>query len=298
MKSKVKAAVGQVEIVSLDPKRNVARMKQCVEEVLDEKEVDLILFPELANTGYIIAGDLDFAREFRKCAEPVQGYTTDTMCELSKKYNVYIVVGIAESHPQIPGTLYNSSVLISPNGIVGVHHKVHIPGDEKHFFYAGNTVEVYRVDIGNIGMTICYDWAFGELTRILALKGMEIMCTGYQWPKPGGWTGGEGRLPYIPDRLRSIATYQALSNRIYVMTCNAVGGYLDYEFDGHNAIMSPIGETLAYAEEDGKEEVLFAEFSNDRFLEARSEVGEAVEFRDRRPELYGMLSQSWEDCEG
>ena len=88
MKSKVKAAVGQVEIVSLDPKRNVARMKQCVEEVLDEKEVDLILFPELANTGYIIAGDLDFAREFRKCAEPVQGYTTDTMCELSKKYKI------------------------------------------------------------------------------------------------------------------------------------------------------------------------------------------------------------------
>ena len=82
------------------------------------------------------------------------------------------------------------------------------------------------------------------------------------------------------------------------MTCNPVGSYLDYEFDGHNAIMSPIGETLAYAEEDGKEEVLFAEFSNDRFLEARSEVGEAVEFRDRRPELYGMLTQRWEDCEG
>ena len=298
MKSKVKAAVGQVKIVSLDPKKNVLRMKQCVEEILDEKDVDLILFPELANTGYIIAGDLGFAREYRKCAEPIQGYTTTALCELSSKYNVYIVVGIAESHPQIPGTLYNSAVLIGPNGIVGVHHKVHIPDEEKHFFYAGNTMEVYRVDIGNIGMTICYDWAFGELTRILALKGMEIMCTGYQWPKPGGWSGGEGRLPYIPDRLRSIATYQAMSNRIYVMTCNPVGSYLGYEFDGHNAIMSPIGETLAYAEEEGKEQVLFAEFSNDQFLEGRSEVGEAVQFLDRRPELYGMLTQSWEDCAG
>lgn len=286
MKNRIKVAVGQIEIVPLDSKRNASTMKECVEKIFDENKVDLVLFPELANTGYIKPVNRDFGREFRKCAEPIPGYTTNMLGKLGEKYHVYIVAGLAEVHPQIPGTLYNSSVLIDPTGqIVGVYHKVHIPVEEKHYFYPGNTLEVYRVDIGNIGMMICYDNLFSELSRILALKGMEILCSNYQWSKPT-----EENIPHIPDRLRCISTYEALSNKTHVMACHPVGSYWDYVFDGHSTIVDSSGETLAYATEEGKDEILFAELSNDRLLEARSNP---TVFRDRRPELYDMLSQPY-----
>lgn len=289
MKDRLKVAVGQIDVVPLDPKRNASTMKQCLEKIFDENRVDLVLFPEMANTGYVKPLNIDFGREFRKCAEFIPGYTTKILGELSKRYSVYIVVGLVELHPQIPGTLYNSSVLIGPTGqIIGVHHKVHIPEEENHYFYPGNTLEVYRVDIGNIGMMICYDNFFGELTRILALKGMEILCSNWQWTKPK--KESEQNVPYIPDRLRSISTYQSVSNRIYVMACHPVGTYWEYVFDGHSTITDPHGLTLAYAEEEGKSEILFAELSNNRLLEARSKT---PVFRDRRPELYGMLTQPW-----
>jgi len=286
MKDRVRVAVGQIEVVPLDSKKNALTMKQWVEKIFDEEPVELILFPELANTGYIKPVNTSFGREFRKCAEPIPGYTTSILSKLSEKYHVHIVAGLAELHPQIPGTLYNSSVLIGPTGeMVGVHHKVHIPEEEKHYFYAGNTLEVYRTDIGNIGMMICYDNLFSELSRILALKGMEILCSNYQWQKPT-----DGNIPYIPDRLRSISTYEAISNKINVMACQPVGSYWEHVFDGHSTIVGPFGEVLAYATEEGKEEILFAELANDRILEARSNP---TVFRDRRPELYGMLSQPY-----
>ena len=294
MKDRLRVALGQIELVSLDPKTNLSTMKSCVEKIFATNTVDLILFPELVNTGYIQPPEWDFVSEFQKCAEAIPGYTTEALSKLSRKYHVYIIVGIAERHPRIPGTLYNSAVLIGPTGrIEGVHHKVHIPSEEKHYFYPGSTLEVYETDIGNIGMTICYDNFFDEQTTILALKGMEILCSNWQWPKPNGWTGGRGKVPYIPDRLKSISTYQALSHRVYVMACHCIGSYRNYIFDGHSAIMGPFGETLAFSEGEGKDEILFAKFSNNRLLESRSEVGEASHYRDRRPELYGMLSQPW-----
>ncbi len=286
MKNRVKVAVGQVEIVPLDIKRNVLTMQECVEKIFDKNKVDLVVFPELANTGYIKPVDTNYGREFLKCAESIPGYTTNMLGKLCQKYHIYIVVGLAELHSQIPGTSYNSSVLIDPTGkLVGVYHKVHIPVEEKHYFYPGNSIEVYRVDIGNIGMMICYDNWFSEQARILALKGMEILCTNYQWSKPT-----DENYPHVSDRLRSISTYEAMSNRVYVVTCHPVGSYWQYVYDGHSTIVDCFGETLAYAEEEGKAQVLFAELSNDRLLEARS--SDTV-FRDRRPELYGMLSQPY-----
>jgi len=286
MKDKVNASLVQMEVVSLEPKKNVSRIKEFVEHIFDKGGADLILFPELANTGYVRQLDQDFGREFLKCAEPIPGYTTNVICKLAKKYRTHIVVGLAEIHPRIAGSVYNSAVLIGPRGnLVGIHHKLHIPDEEKHYFYQGSTLEVYRTEIGNIGMAICWDNLFPELPRILALKGMEILCSSYSWGKP---TSPHKRVTYIPTRFQCFCMMHAISNRIYAMACNPVGKYNGHDFDGHSAIAGPDGGIIAYADKEGEEEILFAEFTNDHLLEMRAV---SPVFRDRRPELYGLLSE-------
>lgn len=286
MRDKVRGSLVQMEVASLEPKKNASRMKEFIENIFDNGGADLILFPELANTGYVQLLDQDFGREFLKCAEPIPGYTTDILAKLAKKHQTHIVVGLAELHPRIPGTVYNSLVLIGPQKeLLGIHHKLHIPDEEKHYFYPGSTLEVYQTEIGNIGMTVCWDNLFPELPRILALKGMEILCSGYSWGKP---TSVHKRVTYIPTRFRCFSMMHAISNRVYAMACNPVGKYDGHDFDGHSAIAGPDGKILAYAEKEGEEEVLFVEFSNDHLLEMRAI---SPIFRDRRPELYGLLSE-------
>ena len=109
-------------------------------------------------------------------ADKIPGEFTEALGEIARKYDVYIISGMTEAHPQIPATLYNSAVLIDPKGeVAGGHRKVHIPGYEKHYFIPANTTDVFHTEIGTIGIGICYDNQFAELTRTYALKGAEIL---------------------------------------------------------------------------------------------------------------------------
>ena len=122
-----------------------------------EKGSELVVFPELSNSCYftpVVIGQLpsydsktsaaEFAVNYVKASEPVPGPTTEILGEVTRKYGVYIVVGISQLHPVITGTLYNSAVLIGPSGVIGIHHKMHIPLNERYYFYPGNTADVYR----------------------------------------------------------------------------------------------------------------------------------------------------------
>jgi len=177
MREKVEVAAVQMDIAWLDPEKNLEKMLSFIERIHREKDVDLIVFPELANTGYIKERDKEFGKQYLKKAEKIPGPFTEALGEAAKKHGLYIISGFCELHPEIPATVYNSALMMNPKGeIVGVHHKLHIPGEENHYFYPGSTTDVYRTDLGNIGMNVCYDAIFPELSRILALKGAEIIC--------------------------------------------------------------------------------------------------------------------------
>jgi len=278
MKNQVIASAVQMSTKWLDVEANVRYIKDVIEKTKTEEKADLIVFPELSNTGYIKERDKVFGRKLVKIVDKIPGQVTDNLGKQAKKYGVYLVIGLAESHPEIPGSLYNSAVLIDPKGeIVGVQRKIHIPGEEKHYFMGGTNCETYKTDIGNIAMSICYDCQFPEYIRILALKGAEILCMCWSMP---AWSNPS-------DLMQHFAAARAAENRMYVVSANRVGIEENSDFVGHSVISDPLGNFLATA---GYEEtVITATLKEEILLEERMQQ---PVFRDRRPELYSYLLKS------
>ena len=289
MKPVVKASLVQFASDWLQTERNTGRMQDFAEAEAKAGQ-DLIVFPELCNTGYITPVEVEepcgfpgktyaeFAAAYMRAAETVPGPTTDALCEVAHKYGIHVVVGLAQRHPVIPFSLYNAAVLIGPGGIIGVHHKVHIPLNEKQYFYPGNTVETFKTDLGTLGMQVCYDGRFPEITRVLALKGAEIVCS--LWCVPAIFT--------VPDAENSLKyrTYtRAQENGIYFLSCNRTGTEGKTVMLGRSVVSGPDGASIAQSL-TSDEEVVRADLTEERLLRYRSKLSI---FRDRRPELYGEI---------
>lgn len=290
MKDKVKVSLIQFAPQWFQPENNAQRMRDFAEKEA-QKGAELIVFPETSNIGYItplVAGEatsfapgvsaVEFAAKYVKASEPIPGPTTELLGEVSSQYNVYIVAGMSQLHPVIPATIYNSAVLIGPSGVVGVHHKVNTALHEKDLFYPGTTLDVYRTDLGNIGMLVCYDGRFPENARVLALKGAEIICSVWAIPNLG-------KLINVHN-LKYRAYTRAQENGCYFLACNRTGTEGDKVYMGHSAIAEPNGDIIAYADSD-KEEVITAELYNEEVVKYR--VSFTI-FRDRRPDLYSLIT--------
>lgn len=276
MKEQLIVAAVQMKTKLLLPEDNLDYMKNAIAKAKKEKNADLVVFPELSNCGYIKERNKIFGRQYWKCAEKIPGLTTDGLKKQAQKSGLYVIVGIAEQHPEIPATLYDTAVLISPNGeIIGHHRKLHMPGEEKHYFKTGSSIEVYKTEIGNIAMGICYDNQFPELARIFALKGAEILCMIWAC-----------KFTYYPNLLKYLTATRAAENRLFAISCNRVGGEeATHHFCGSSCISDPVGNILAIAGRE--EEIISATLKADLLYEERAEQ---PVFSDRRPELYSYLT--------
>lgn len=278
MKEQVIVSGVQMSTKWLDVEENLNFIKSSIAKIKQEYNSDLIVFPELSNCGYIKERDKVFGRKFTKMADTIPGRFTDEVGKEAKKHSVYVVIGMVKLHPEIPGTLYNAAVLIDPKGeIMGVQHKMHIPGEEKHYFIGGTNFEVFKTDIGNIGISICYDGQFPEYTRTLALKGAEILCMIWNMPS----------FSNPPELLEHITATRAAENRMFVVSVNRVGVDGNIDFFGNSVISDPVGNFLAKAGEE--ETIITATLKEEILLEER--LQQPV-FRDRRPEMYSYLLKS------
>jgi len=278
LKDQVNITAVQMDVRWQDVDANRTRMVAAAEEAAANGS-HLVLFPELANTGYFRFGDLDFISRYVRLAESIPGPTTEALGTVARRFGIYVIAGLLEAHPRIPGAVYNSAALLAPNGrLVGVHRKVHLGIDEKKVFFAGDRADVYRTDLGNLAMMVCYDGVMPELSRVMALKGAEIICGVYAAP---GWIPGGNR------RLEHIAGMRARENGVYYALCNRVGRQEDWQFIGGTTIAAPNGEILA--QDTTTTEVLVrASLSGDLLI--RTRVEQTI-FRDRRPELYALLCE-------
>jgi len=282
MKKEIKVAAVQMDIKGMDPEANLNHMCELIERIMNEERADLVVFPELANSGYVKSMEISFAKEYIRLAQKIPGEFTRALGEEARKHGIYIVTGMLEAHTTVPLTMYNSGVLIDPSGeVIGVHHKMHIQGEEKHYFYPGNTATVFPTEVGNIGVLVCADQCFPELPRILALKGAEIICSCLNVPKLPG-------LKFMNERISHIAACRAIENMCFFIGCNRVGGDVGGSYLGRSAIAGPMGQLLAHSEVE-TEDVLRATLNEEMFIEARVSFGY---FLMRQPKYYTLISEA------
>lgn len=189
-----------------------------------------------------------------------------------------IVVGYLEREGQ---KLFNSAVLIGPQGIVGHYRKVHLPwlGIDR-FTSAGSGFPVFECGDCRLGINICYDCAFPESMRVLMLAGVDVVALPTNWPPTSGRTADV------------IPAARALENSVYLVVANRVGTERGFSFVGKSSICSPRGEILAAAAHD-REAIIHAEI--DVALARRKHlinipgVHEVHRVKDRRPQFYQPL---------
>jgi len=248
------------------------------------KHAHLIVFPECATTGYgFDALDAAYA-----AAETIPGPTTSALTEMCRKapsgapdaVGPYVVVGLLE-RDEPTHRVYNTAVLVGPEGLVGRYRKAHLPllGVDR-FATPGDTgFRVFETPLGRVGIAICYDLRFPEAMRALALEGADVIAL------PTNWPDGSQNAPEYVTRTR------ALENRVFVLACNRCGEEIGFWFFGRSQITDPNGHVLAEAE--ATEALRFAEIDP---LQARQKriVLRPGEFEldtvgDRRPDLYDPL---------
>jgi predicted amidohydrolase len=196
-----------VKIGFLQLRPQFGRVKDNVKSaksLLSGLEDATVVLPELFNTGYLFR-NMDEVKELSESAS--RGYTVGEMKKIAKKQRLNLVFGMAERKDR---KYYNSSVFISAAGKVQTYQKVHLFDREKLFFQPGTrTFKAYPIEGAKIGMMVCFDWIYPEVTRILALQGAQIIC------HPSNLV-----LPYCQDAMRT----RSIENRLFTITAHRCGG--------------------------------------------------------------------------
>jgi predicted amidohydrolase len=161
----------------------------------------LALFPELSITGFIPnhpVGDhaawLREALAFARCsAETISGSSVAQLSRIAADHGIYIAAGLLEDAGNV---LYNTHVLVGPDGLAGAWRKMHIPMFEMPFYNGGPGPAVAITPLGRVGVNICFDALLPESTRLLAIEQVEIALFPFAADPPpctpAGWSAWAG----------------------------------------------------------------------------------------------------------
>jgi predicted amidohydrolase len=188
---------------------------------------DLVVLPEMWHTGYA----------YRKLGELAKA-TPESIAKvgaLARKYG-FFVAGSWVERDEEDGRLYNTACIVGPDAKVRARYrKVHLfgPMKEDRHFTAGRSICVVKLEIGTIGMALCYDLRFPELARKMALRGAEILIYPSQWP--------EERLGHF----HTLIAARAIENQLFTAGVNRAGRSAAIQFGGGSIVIDPRGEVLA-----------------------------------------------------
>lgn len=236
----------------------------------------LVILPELVISGY------GTDREgLRSVSEDVNGPTLAEWTTLARARNIFIAGGFCEHEGD---KLFNSAILVGPNGLASHYRKLHPFDEEKEIFTPGDKgLRVVDTPVGRIGMCVCYDLRFVEVARVLALQGADIIAV------PTAWVGGFDPNPR--DEMGFIgqargAMVQANLNQVY-MACASQGGRAgNIRFLGSSMVVDPFGEVIAGPMAEDEVGIAFAEVDLQRLETARVRSARILPRQDRRTDVY------------
>ncbi len=266
--SLMKVLLGQLAPELGEKEKNIEKMRKAVEG----KEIDLALFGELFLTGYMIRTDT------ARLAEPIDGESVKAVKEIAGSSGSHILFGMPELDEKTK-VVYNSAVLVSPEGGASVYRKLHLatfgPFEEQLYFGKGKELPLFETDIGRIGPLICFDSFFPELSKVYALKGADIIaCI-------------SGSPSSSRPMFETVLPARAVENTVFVLYCNLVGTELNMVYHGGSFIIGPRGDEKVkgkYYEED--------------LIECDIDLGEIPASREARPTIRDTRFDVLREIEG
>jgi predicted amidohydrolase len=267
----VLVACAQLAPVIGDLEGNQARVRDAVRAA----GAQVVVVPELATSGYVFA-DADEARSLaRPAAEALAPWVA-----AAAEAGAMVAGGFAELGDD--GRVYNSAALVDGTGVLAVYRKLHLWDREKLVFTLGEEFPpVVETPLGRIGLCVCYDIEFPEISRGLALRGAELVCVPTNWPDEGR---PEGERPMEVVRVMAAASI----NRLFIAAADRVGVERGVDWVGASAIASPGGWLLAGPATSGEQAILCARCdlaeARDKRLNERNDV-----LADRRPDIYTQV---------
>jgi len=255
----VNAAAIQFNVKQGDVDTNLAYVREALKRVA-AWGAQLVLLPEMWSSGFDYK-NLNLLS--LRTAEIVEELTA-----LSRELDLVIIGSMPEPNKD---KVFNTIYVVDNGRLAGIYRKIHLfslLGEDKAFSGGDNWL-LADTSIGKVGVIICYDLRFPELSRRLAIEGAEIICIPAQWPKPR------------QEHWRTLLRARAIENQLFVVSCNACGVIGKLDFFGMSMIIDPRGEVLAEAgEEEGE---VFSVLDMQTMIDWRSQI---PCFNDRRPEKY------------
>jgi omega-amidase len=260
----MKIAAAQIACLLGDLDANLGKVRDFVSRAKDAGN-ELIVFPEMTDTGYSMPVIRKHATDWRSGAIP-------NLKEIAKKFSIAIICGVSERAEK---SIYNSQVFVDANGeIVAKYRKSHLftpaPIEEHKCFSPGDQLTDFEHSGFRFGLGICYDLRFPEFFRALAAeRNVNAFVISSAWPFP--------RL----EHLRTLAMARAIENQSYVILSNRVGTDDGIAFCGSSAIIDPNGVIVAAGSAD-REELISAELSSEVIASVRKHM---PVFEHRRRDL-------------
>ncbi|MES3677146.1 carbon-nitrogen hydrolase family protein [Halomonas elongata] len=290
MTRRLDVSLAQLEITPLAPTENGERMLE-VATTEAQAGAKLIVLPELCNTGYVeplapgqgfspgIASHADYAERLYAAAATPDGPLIQALSTLANRFRCHLVTGLALRSDSRPGVLYNASLLLGPDNLRTCYAKVHLWHNEKLYFTPGSLLPITDISVGRLGMQICYDIRFPEITRCLALGGAELITS--------VWASFRHDDDPIEDEglFRHRAFTRAQENGVFFLSCNRAGSQGEMRFMGHSLVARPDGRILAALDHE-REGTLRTTLDLDEVAAYRMSTGI---LNDRRPDLYRAL---------
>lgn len=268
----VRVAVCQVKLAVGDTDQNAAAARDAVVSAAGSG-AQIVVLPELTRSGYVFRD----ADEARSLAEPADGPSAREWAELAARYDLVIIGGFCELGES--GAVYNSAVLVGPDGARAVYRKAHLWDAEADCFIPGDAdPPVVATAYGRIGVMVCYDAEFPEWVRRPALAGAELLAVPTNWPSE---PVPAGERPMVVVNIQAAA----FANRMFVAAACRCGEERGVSWVGGSLIAGPDGYPLAGPATADRAEVLVADcdlgLARSKANGPRNDV-----HADRRPELY------------
>ncbi|WP_328519882.1 nitrilase family protein [Kribbella sp. NBC_00359] len=276
----------RVAVVQFEPHVGVENLKAnatAVEERLTaaaDHGAGLIVLPELATTGYVF----ETREEAYAHSEPVPGgRSVDMFTRIAAERGVYIVGNVVE---QANGRLYDTAVLVGPDGYIGRYRKTHLWNTEKLWFTPGDEgFSVFDTRIGRIGLLVCWDIWFPETARIVTQLGADIICipTGWVWTPPPLYDASGVCMA------AHLTITAAHANNVFIATADRIGQERGAGFMGNSLIAGTNGWPVDRIAGPDEDTIIYADIdlTAARTAPIWNQLNDL--HRDRRTDLYDQM---------